>query len=442
MVTTVSSETPSDIGLGTYRMRVDNAEHRAAVTAALTAGCRVFDTASNYGDGAAEELLGRMVSPQQNPDVAIWTKGGYVAPGLQRELAAREIDAVAPLTADAGYSLSPAVLRTSLLLSLQRLGRTSVGTYFIHNPENLLRFETTAVALEKLAAAFACCGQLVSEGLAESYGVSSSRLTIDPAETRDSFHLEDVLGAAKSAGSVALLRMLQMPCNLLERSVLRRVRQRDGTTASLVEAAKCRGLLLVAHRPINAIYNGSVIRLSDSVGTGDGVLQRGHAAFELLRAGVAQELLRQGSDHRVFDFPVMQFLRDAWDQLPDPDFIDQVFARRVEPFVEILFDARAHEPASRAVAELREAAVKLARHRLTENSAALRAELEAAGHIDARDHRGLAEVATDYVLRSGFDCVLVGMRNPDYVRALAGAIRGSNAIAAPGAPRRPSEGSR
>lgn len=49
----------SPVGFGGYRIhdRVD--EHREALKLALTSGCNLIDTSTNYGDGGSEKLIGK-----------------------------------------------------------------------------------------------------------------------------------------------------------------------------------------------------------------------------------------------------------------------------------------------------------------------------------------------------------------------------------------------
>src|SRR5271170_4270271 len=54
------------LGLGTWRMGEDRAEHTREVTAlrqALEIGYRLFDTAEMYGEGGAERVVGEALAP-------------------------------------------------------------------------------------------------------------------------------------------------------------------------------------------------------------------------------------------------------------------------------------------------------------------------------------------------------------------------------------------
>ena len=51
------------LGFGTYRVD-ETDEHAHALRAALTAGIHLIDTSANYGNGAAEEVIGRVVEAE------------------------------------------------------------------------------------------------------------------------------------------------------------------------------------------------------------------------------------------------------------------------------------------------------------------------------------------------------------------------------------------
>ena len=91
-------------------------EQRAAVTRALDAGITYFDTAAQYGEGASEENLGRVMR-----DLGAWSR---VVVGTKVRI---------PPHAGAAY------VRESLEASLRRLGRSDVDVFHLHNPVGLTR---------------------------------------------------------------------------------------------------------------------------------------------------------------------------------------------------------------------------------------------------------------------------------------------------------------
>jgi aryl-alcohol dehydrogenase-like predicted oxidoreductase len=109
--------TVSLAGLGTnnFGRRLDGAETRAVVEAALDAGVTHFDTADIYGDGRSEEYLGRALGRRRD-DVTIASKFGYQGP---------------PPGSDRQADWVP----RSLEATLRRLGTDRLDLFYYHKPD-------------------------------------------------------------------------------------------------------------------------------------------------------------------------------------------------------------------------------------------------------------------------------------------------------------------
>jgi len=76
--------TTSRLGFGGYRVTIDEEEHRQALTKALTEGCNLIDTSTNYTDGDSERLIGAVLSELvkgravARDEVILVSKIGYV----------------------------------------------------------------------------------------------------------------------------------------------------------------------------------------------------------------------------------------------------------------------------------------------------------------------------------------------------------------------------
>jgi aryl-alcohol dehydrogenase-like predicted oxidoreductase len=99
--------------VGGLMVRGAPADQERAIAGALEAGINYFDTAVQYGDGASEENLGRILATLRPRDALVGTKV-RIAPGQ----AARIPDAI----------------RASLDASLRRLRREQVDIFHLHNP--------------------------------------------------------------------------------------------------------------------------------------------------------------------------------------------------------------------------------------------------------------------------------------------------------------------
>lgn len=122
----------SIVGLGcnNFGPRIDAAQTKLVVGAAIDAGINFFDTATLYGSGKSEEYLGRALGSRRK-DVLIATKFGY--PGE------------AP-----GVGASPAYIRRAVDASLKRLGTDYIDLYQQHRPDPTVPIAETLGALNDL----------------------------------------------------------------------------------------------------------------------------------------------------------------------------------------------------------------------------------------------------------------------------------------------------
>ncbi|MEU8639425.1 aldo/keto reductase [Amycolatopsis sp. NPDC048633] len=115
----------------------------AALDAAWEGGIRHFDTAPSYGDGVAEELLGRAV--HRWPDVRVSTKVGRVRMAVADPYGDPDGPRREPL-----FDFRAEAVRASVLRSRSRLRR--LDTVLVHDPDAAvdLVLEETLPALREL----------------------------------------------------------------------------------------------------------------------------------------------------------------------------------------------------------------------------------------------------------------------------------------------------
>src|ERR1700760_1395191 len=99
--------------VGGLMVRGDADAQKQAVTRALDAGITYFDTAAQYGDGASEENLGRVMR-----ELGAWSR---VVVGTKVRLPAFQPGEAAM------------AVRRSIEASLGRLGRADVDVFHLHN---------------------------------------------------------------------------------------------------------------------------------------------------------------------------------------------------------------------------------------------------------------------------------------------------------------------
>lgn len=127
---------------------VDDRESIAAVHRALDLGIRFFDTASNYGAGHSEEVLGEALAGSDS--VIIATKFGFATNRATKQAT--------------GAFADEAFIRASVETSLRRLHREKL---------DLLQFHLNDFPLEQSDAVFDVLDRLRTEGKVEAYGWST-----------------------------------------------------------------------------------------------------------------------------------------------------------------------------------------------------------------------------------------------------------------------------
>ena len=128
------------VGVGTWRMGEDPAQASAEVAAlhrALDLGFTHFDTAEMYGEGGAEEVLGRAIAGHDREGLFLCSKVYPWNAGRRDMVAACEA-------------------------SLARLGTDRIDLYLLHWPGGVPFAETLEAA-----------GQLLDEGKIAAFGVSN-----------------------------------------------------------------------------------------------------------------------------------------------------------------------------------------------------------------------------------------------------------------------------
>lgn len=116
------------VGCNNFGMRIDEAQTKAVVDAALESGINFFDTADVYGGGHSEEFLGKALGSRRD-EVIIATKfgGGDPPTGGKKDRIPKAAEA-----------------------SLRRLGTDHIDLYQLHFPDSETPQEETLEALDEL----------------------------------------------------------------------------------------------------------------------------------------------------------------------------------------------------------------------------------------------------------------------------------------------------
>jgi aryl-alcohol dehydrogenase-like predicted oxidoreductase len=198
--------TVSRLGLGTMMWGRDTDEHEARdqLIAFAEAGGTLVDTAAGYGDGIAEELIGRMIGDVVARDeIVLATKAG-----ISRRTGEREIYA------------SRGRLLTELDASLRRLGVDHVDLWQLHTWVDGVPLEETLTALD-LA---------LTSGRASYVGISNYT----------GWQTAQAATWQRAVPGRAVLASTQMEYSLLERSI----------ELDVVPAAQAMGLGILVWSPL------------------------------------------------------------------------------------------------------------------------------------------------------------------------------------------------
>ena len=182
---------------------------------------------------------------------------------------------------DCWHCIHPNWLEAQIEKSLERLGLERLDVCLLHNPEYFLSVaereaqadaEAGSTASKsvgqrrkelygRMAAAFNCLERLVAAGKIGCYGVSSNALVApidDPART----DLMSMLTAAeRGVGPEHHFRVVELPLNLLEGAAA--LERTEIPTVTPLELARQLDVAVLANRPLNALVQGTLMRLAD-----------------------------------------------------------------------------------------------------------------------------------------------------------------------------------
>jgi aryl-alcohol dehydrogenase-like predicted oxidoreductase len=280
----------SSAGFGCYRVDVSVLEHLQALEKALVSGINVIDTSANYADGGSEELVGKVlhelvVNDQlQREEVVVISKVGYLQGqnyklSQERKKEGRPFSDLVLYAEGLEHCIHPEFLAEQLTMSLHRLGLETIDCYLLHNPEYYLSWAKTQKLpkekarkeyLRRIEAAFIHLESEVTSGRISYYGISSNTF-VRPQNHLEFTPLAEIWNIAEAISPQHHFRIIEFPCNLIETGAVTEKNQPDDK--SLLEFAKDKRLGTFINRPLNAIQEGRLIRLSEKVYQGKAARQ-------------------------------------------------------------------------------------------------------------------------------------------------------------------------
>lgn len=270
----------SQVGFGSYRVDTSYPEHRDALRLALTSGINLVDTSANYTDGGSELLIGSVIEDLEQEGVlgrdqlVIVSKVGYLQGRVYRlsqnlKKDNRGYPDLVEYSVGLEHCIHPTFIEDQLTASLSRLNCGSIDAYLLHNPEYYLGWakrndlDLTGAREEyyrRIRLAFEHLEKEAGRGRIRCYGISSNSFPVS-ADDYEFSSLERVISIANEISPLNRFKVVQFPFNLIENGCVLDGTQRGGMT--VLELACRHNLAVVANRPLNAILNNGLLRLSD-----------------------------------------------------------------------------------------------------------------------------------------------------------------------------------
>ena len=199
----------SAVGLGcnNFGTRLDLADTRSVVDAALDAGITLFDTADIYGErGGSETMLGEALGARRK-DIVLVTKFGLPMDGSGRQQGGSRRYVMAALEA-----------------SLKRLNTDWIDVYYFHRPDPKTPIEETLRALDELVRSGKVrhigCSNFSGAQIAQAQHVAETNSLARLATAQDQYNLlsreiEDDVLPAIAAAKLALLPYFPLASGML-----------------------------------------------------------------------------------------------------------------------------------------------------------------------------------------------------------------------------------
>lgn len=415
----------SRIGFGCYRISRNSREHYEALNIALSEGCNLIDTSSNYSNGESEKLVGEVLAKHSVNSAFIVTKAGYLvgeSEALYNELGLAKEDLVRTPNGSL-HSIHPVFLDSQIKLSCRRLNRSTLDGLLLHNPEYYFSQIDQATSqgeyYARIKRAFEFLEDQVEQGRVRYYGISSNTFPFSTGQ-KDTTNLLKVLELAKEVSSSHHFKLIQFPFNLIENDAQKP--HHEGL--ALIEAARANGIVTMSNRPLNANASTAQIRIAtyeDEIRNLD--VEKDRRCIDECLELLHLRLKEIGIEDDIMEFVPIQMIYYSWSEFRSPEVVDQVFDQHLLPFLEKLYEGSSNQEVFDSFAKLRRMAGLYAKRKLTQISQVFRRQMIEQGIIGEHDNRPLPTIACQIYLDAGIDHVLVGMRSQKYVKSLTPLFR-------------------
>ncbi|MFV0233932.1 aldo/keto reductase [Empedobacter falsenii] len=325
----INLENISKIGIGTYRMSIDNEDHKEALECAIDYGINLIDSASNYQNGNSEQLIGKIIDKKTRKKVFIITKAGYIQNNDLYKLSLIKPDQTIKINDNFYYSIEESFISLQIKQSLERMNTEYIDCFLIHNPEHYFDIanEFQSEIDNHLINIFNFLESLVKLGTIRYYGISSNNL---PNPFSNKFSFEKLL---ELKNNFPHFKFIQFPYNLVESEAS--VKLYNGY--SLIELCKQNNLKCISNRPFNTIYEGKTLKLINSFINFDEIdEERELELFNSLLKIIQEKLNNIGEVTLVEKFTPIMFLVENRKQIGNEEALDKVIKNYLFPFLKKL----------------------------------------------------------------------------------------------------------
>lgn len=330
----------TNVGFGTYRISLKSKENRDALKKALDFGCNLIDTASNYGNGESEKLIGDILKENTKTKVFIVTKAGYISGDNLNQFKNLKINKnkkeFLEISNNLIHSIAPEYLEHQIAISLNRLNRQCIDGFLLHSPE--YHFQKNPMKNDeyysKIERAFTFLEEKVRQKKIRYYGISSNVFNVDPLK-KNSTDLNKVLEISKKISSTSHFKFIQFPYNLLECEAA--IASKNNTN-SLIDIAKSENLSIISNRALNANSKNGLLRLVYyQLNKKDNNYSKNKALLDSCLKYIENVLKDNYEDTTLDDFDVCIFLKKRWNKIESAEMFGVVFNDMLYPFLTTIY---------------------------------------------------------------------------------------------------------
>ncbi|CAI9679618.1 MULTISPECIES: aldo/keto reductase [Elizabethkingia] len=389
----------SKIGIGTYRMNIDNSQNYEAINYAIESGINIIDTASNYCLGKSELLIGYSISKQIRNSVFIISKAGYIQGDDINKIKNSHIPFI-KLSEESLYSIEPDFISLQLENSLKRMKLDYIDCYLIHNPEYYYKNKISKEDVKKtIFDSFSLLEEKVKEGKIRYYGISSNTLSSLP--------LKNIL---ESLDQYPNFKFLQFPYNILERNSNF---QLDNFNNISISELKNKGLIILSNRPLNTIYEDKVLRLVDyHVENIHSIEKQEQTIFNSFKSTIKERLIEIGEDSSLENYYPINFFIENRKNIANQAAISESIDSYLYPFLQAL--QIENNDIFENLNKLKNFWLIFSQYNNQIRLNTLKDKLYDEG-ILTNDQRELSLVLAENYLNAGIDSVLMGLRKKKYI---------------------------